>query len=58
MATNILLDRLIGSLPIVFVLVVYFISLERRVSKIQTDICWIKKYIAQQTAQGVGSDGQ
>lgn len=31
--------------PIVLLLVIYFVRLERRLAKITTDICWIKKSI-------------
>lgn len=31
--------------PIVLVLIIYFVRLERRLAKITTDICWIKKSI-------------
>jgi len=32
--------------PIVLVLIIYFVRLERRLAKITTDISWIKKSIA------------
>lgn len=35
----------IDSIPILLALFVYFVSLERRVAKIQADICWIKKLL-------------
>lgn len=31
--------------PIVLLLVIYFVRLERRLAKITTDICWLKKYL-------------
>jgi len=30
-------------LPVVLALIVYFVRLESRLSKILTDLCWIKK---------------
>ena len=32
--------------PVVLILVIYFVRLERRLAKITTDICWIKQSIA------------
>ena len=38
-----MIDYLLHSLPVVFVLVVYFVRIEVRFARITTDIDWIKK---------------
>lgn len=40
-----MLDYLAIAVPIIILLIVYFVRLEARLAKITTDICWIKEYI-------------
>lgn len=40
-----MLDYTLQVLPILILLIAYFIRLEIRLAKVTQDICWIKKYI-------------
>ena len=31
--------------PVIIFLAIYFVRLERRLAKITTDICWLKKFL-------------
>lgn len=42
MPTLIDLKSLVELLPVVIVLVIYFVRLEVRITKISRDVCWIK----------------
>jgi len=38
-----MVDYLMVIVPVVLALIVYFVRLEKRLTKISTDLCWIKK---------------
>lgn len=39
-------------IPIVLVLLVYFVRLETRIAKINNDLCWIKKQLSRRRDDG------
>jgi len=40
-------DYIVKSLPILFVLIVYFVRLEVRLALMKKDLCWIKKRLGE-----------
>ena len=38
-----MVDHLIATGPVVVALLIYFVRLETRITKILTDLCWMKK---------------
>lgn len=43
------LNILIDGLPVAFILVLYFVRLEVRITKMSTDLCWVKKQLSRRS---------
>lgn len=46
------IDYFIRSLPVVLVVLVYFVRLETRLAKINNDLYWIKKQLSRRRTDG------